>query len=642
MIVDGAAGEPGSEDVADDLAAFRDLPVVVSAGRREQRLDQSSVPVSLVSSTDIRYMGWTSVPEMLRFTPGMDVLRLNRYSYAVGVRGLHEAYADRTLTLINGRNAGSPAYGAADYMRLPVLPADIDRIEIVRGPGGAMWGANAFNGVVNILTTRPEDVRGLLAVTHLNEFGDTYQQMRWGGQSGDWAWKLGGAYEELESSENAIANDGFDSTDFQRGPTFDHEFSYKLNEAAKLRFGVAYSQRERGPDEFLQYAPTNDGRYEQTRLFTKLELTPAEDVSGYFQWYGNFDDYRHPSTLHVDTYEHDFETQWTFSLGGGHDFTLGANARISRVDQTVETDQDITLADSPYDETQFGAFISDRWQMTERFALEGQLRGDQYSGTGGDWSGRLALIGQVDRKGHHVVRVAAAKAFRAPMPVIRDFVVAHGELPSPPFPPGIPPIAALAPEDLQNEELVGFELGYTGDLGGGFTLRADGYYQWYDSLIGARTLSAEPLRYRLENMTDATAWGFETELTWTHDRVEASVWYALNEVDLDPDGSSTRSFLPTKHNVGARLRWEFVEDWRLAAAYRYTGGTNRDGDSPDVGASNAVDLALTYTFAGGRVDAQVGVSDLLDQTGEAVMPIGGTLQNETPGRTLFVSASVRF
>ena len=140
------------------LEDLMEVPVV-SASRQEQKLSELSVPVTVITAEDIHYSGLTSIPEILRFALGVDVVRLDRSRYMVGVRGLESTVSDRTLVLINGRSTLDPVFGTS-WMELPVLVEDIERIEIVRGPGGAVWGSNAYTGVINIITKKPEDVKG--------------------------------------------------------------------------------------------------------------------------------------------------------------------------------------------------------------------------------------------------------------------------------------------------------------------------------------------------------------------------------------------------------------------------------------------------------------------------------------------------
>jgi outer membrane cobalamin receptor len=125
---------------------------VVSASRLPTQPQYLTAAVTVITADDIHHSGVTTIPEILQFAPGVDVRRLDRQRYAVGVRGLFGVFSDRTLVLIDGRPATGIIYGTTHWENLPVLVEDIERIEIVRGPVGAAWGANAFTGVINIIT----------------------------------------------------------------------------------------------------------------------------------------------------------------------------------------------------------------------------------------------------------------------------------------------------------------------------------------------------------------------------------------------------------------------------------------------------------------------------------------------------------
>ncbi|MDP1661948.1 MAG: TonB-dependent receptor plug domain-containing protein, partial [Phycisphaerales bacterium] len=382
---------------SDDLLMFEDVPVVISASRRVQKLSELSVPVSVVTWKDIHYRGETDIAEMLSQVPGMNVLRIDRNRWAVGVRGLHDVYADRTIVLINGRNAGNPVLGVADFGALPVLAEDIERIEVVRGPGGAVWGANAFNGAINIITKRPEDAQGFMATTRMNEFGDTNSQVRFGTKGDAWALRASLGYENHESSEDAINHDTFSSRDFSRSTRFDIEGVYNLGAQARLRFGLAGAHVERGDIDFAGYWPKKDERLDEERLFAKLEREFDDGSSGYLQWFCNIASENRTTLFRVDSVENDLEAQYGWNTSAENRVMVGGNARIVQIDQTVLDPQDIIFQDPSVQEHWLGAFVTDRWQATERLAFEGQFRVDTYSETTTDWSARAAALLALDK-----------------------------------------------------------------------------------------------------------------------------------------------------------------------------------------------------------------------------------------------------
>jgi iron complex outermembrane receptor protein len=122
---------------------------VTSVSKRETKLSQSPAAVALITQNDIQRLGITSIPEALRWMPGMDVGRIDSHTWAISARGFQGEFGNKLLVLIDGRTIYEPGFAGVfwDVQDLPI--EDLDRIEVIRGPGATLWGANAVNGVVN-------------------------------------------------------------------------------------------------------------------------------------------------------------------------------------------------------------------------------------------------------------------------------------------------------------------------------------------------------------------------------------------------------------------------------------------------------------------------------------------------------------
>jgi iron complex outermembrane receptor protein len=338
-----ATSQPASRPASvegEELLQFSDIPVVISAARSLQKVNWLSVPVSVVTAEDIHYSGVTSVPEILQFVPGMDVLKVNRWRYAVGVRGMHEVFADRTLTLLDGRSTDSPFFGGSEYYRLPLFMEDIHRIEIVRGPGSAAWGANAYTGLINIITKDPKDCPGTFVSTQATGFGDSYTQVRSAETVGNWAWRMSGGYEDQKSSNQAldparftslgnpavnslIGFDDYKARDYNRKWMFDGKGYYQSSPESKTTFGAGYSEQTVGDFEFFGLFPPTNGHLQTFRPFTRVDLTPDDDSTGYLQWYGDFERTNMPSITTHQTRQNDLEAQYSFHPTSAHKVTAG-------------------------------------------------------------------------------------------------------------------------------------------------------------------------------------------------------------------------------------------------------------------------------------------------------------------------------
>jgi iron complex outermembrane receptor protein len=620
---------PVAVGAGDELLLFEDMPVVVSAARRTQPLDWLSVPVSIITAEDIHYSGLTNIPEVLQFTPGMDVLSVDRNRYAVGVHGLHQVFADRTLALIDGRNAGDPIIGGADFLRWPVLMEDIKRIEVVRAPAGAVWGASALNGVINVITKDPEDCPGWLASTTWNHVGDAYNHLRWAETEGKWGWMLSSGYEHRRSSDRFLSGDHFDSEDHGRDWRFRGKAVYRPEDGAKLTFGLAHTHTERGDFEFGLFPPSGRERIDWTRGFARFEREFDNGSSGHLQWYGNFSNESRPSLFRADTAENDLEAQYNTTLGEAHHLTFGGNVRITRLRLSRNNAEQTEFLAGPFTECWAGAFVIDRWQVTERLALEGQFRADHYSGTGFDWSARATALYALDREKQHIVRVSGAKAYRAPLVFLRE-------------PQLLPTFAP--PGELRNERSYSLEAGYRGRLTDWLDFRADGYVMRYQDLIGTKVLSTMPfLVITFDNNGDGIGYGGDAELTLRHKLGRLSAWYSFNDFAEQHGGQNVRSMLPARHKAGLTGRLDLPEDWTLTANYRFSSASPNDPSRAEsFDPYHRLDLTVAKSVFDGRAELMLGLQDVFNQSEMTVKGESDFTGHETPGRTFFVRFQVEW
>ena len=125
---------------------------VTSASKAPEKLKDAPAAIFVLTGEDIMRSGATSIPEALRLVPGVQVAQLNANSWAVGVRGFNSGLDDKLLVLVDGRSVYDPLFSGVHWDAQDMVLEDIDRIEVIRGPGASLWGANAVNGVINIIT----------------------------------------------------------------------------------------------------------------------------------------------------------------------------------------------------------------------------------------------------------------------------------------------------------------------------------------------------------------------------------------------------------------------------------------------------------------------------------------------------------
>lgn len=170
---------------------------VYSAAKKPQKMFHTAAAIYVITPDDIRRSGATSIPEVLRMVPGISVQRVNSHAWDISARGFNNSvFANKMLVLIDGRAVYTPLFAGVFWDVQDVVMEDIERIEVIRGPGGAVWGANAVNGVINIITKRSQDTQGTLisAGTGTEEKG--FGTARYGGKAGDWYYRSYAKYFE--------------------------------------------------------------------------------------------------------------------------------------------------------------------------------------------------------------------------------------------------------------------------------------------------------------------------------------------------------------------------------------------------------------------------------------------------------------
>ena len=190
---------------------------VTSVSKREQKLSQTASAVFVITTEDIQRSNATNIPDLLRMVPGMDVAQINANTWAISIRGLNGRFADEVLVLLDGRSVYTPTTGGVFWDVLDVPLEDIDRIEVIRGPGASIWGSNAANGVVNIITKKASETPGGL----VNAGGGTIDQgfgtVQYGANAGKaTTFRVFGKYLNEDHFRGLNGTDGGDGWDLSR------------------------------------------------------------------------------------------------------------------------------------------------------------------------------------------------------------------------------------------------------------------------------------------------------------------------------------------------------------------------------------------------------------------------------------------
>ena len=190
---------------------------VVSVSKTEQKLSRAAAAVFVITQEDIRRSGATNIPDLLRMVPGIDVAQIDANVWAISVRGLNERFANELLVLVDGRSVYSAAFGGVYWETLDVPLEDIERIEVIRGPGGSVWGANAVNGVINIITKKAAETQGVLLDGGGGNIQQAFGTLQYGGKAGESTQYR--AYVKYFNNDHFAGASGQDAASFKI-PTF--------------------------------------------------------------------------------------------------------------------------------------------------------------------------------------------------------------------------------------------------------------------------------------------------------------------------------------------------------------------------------------------------------------------------------------
>ncbi|HXI50268.1 MAG TPA: TonB-dependent receptor plug domain-containing protein [Candidatus Saccharimonadales bacterium] len=239
---------------------------VTSVSKKPEKLSQAAAAITVIPQDELHRSGVTTIADALRLVPGMEVGRVDAHTWAVSSRGFNDTFANKLLVLMDGRSVYTPLFSGVYWEVQDTVLEDIDRIEVVRGPGATLWGANAVNGVVNIITKSAKDTQGGLVIG-------------------------GGGSEEL----------GFGTL----------RYGGQLGENAYYRVYTKYFSRD---SSVLPNGDTADDRWDMARAGFRTDWEPTRDNTLTLQgdWYsGRMDQtYNFPS-LTPPTYREMFSKRWT-------------------------------------------------------------------------------------------------------------------------------------------------------------------------------------------------------------------------------------------------------------------------------------------------------------------------------------------
>jgi iron complex outermembrane receptor protein len=502
----GALAQKSQAELAEmSLEALMKVEVT-SVSKKPHRLADSAAAIAVLTQDDIRRSGATTIPEALRLVPGLQVARIGSSTWVVNARGFSNRFSNKFLVLIDGRAVYTPVFSGVFWDVQDTALEDIERIEVIRGPGAALWGANAVNGVINIITRNARDTQGLLVSGGGGNEERGFGTVRFGQKLGE-AGALRAFAKYTNRDDAALRPGPFPLLPLVQGgallrsqPGGDagdawHVFrggfrtDWNVSERDALTFlGEAYGgkvgERVPVPSLFSPFSAIDqaDQDLSGANLLGRWQRSLSDVSSLMLQLYYDHtrrDDAR--ALFDLDTF--DIDTQYRIPLGSRHDFIGGLGYRLHRFGSRAG--RLASFAPESRDVHLFSGFVHDDITLIEgALHLIAGSKLEHNSFTQFEFQPNARLLWTPAPE--HTIWAAVSRAVRTPSIVERDgrleLAVIPPGAPGLPVPPPVPVLLQLFGTEVKSEELLALELGYRTRAVPRVSLDAAAFYNTYDSL----------------------------------------------------------------------------------------------------------------------------------------------------------------
>lgn len=610
-------GKTANDLTSVSLADLAGLNVVVtSSSKKAESLREATSAIFVITADDIRRSGAKTVADLLAMVPGVQVARQSANQWAISARGFNANYNDKMLVLVDGRSVYDPILGGVNWNQQDVMLEDIDHIEVIRGPGGTLWGSNAVNGIVNIITKDAKQTQGL----YLSANGGTNlypsgvsgtsalnggSAFRYGGKAGDDLYYR--VYGQV-NNQNPSLNPGTGEGETILGSTWNDEwYDFRAGFRADLHDGAdQWTLEGEGQKGYFNYAQLNTAAdnffdAQNFQFFTDINTDVEQNAHILGRWTRDFEDDSQIQAFAYYDYNNltttgdsrisnvgqlDVEFQHRFHLASVNEITWGGSWR-NIADQFFNQ---IDWYYTPQNQNIYSGFLQDKLTLVDsRLYLTGgaKLENNPYTGNELQPSGRLLFLPDDNSS----LWAAVSRAVRTPNQLADTGYLYFYGLPAGTMGPGTPAYySGLVPNpNLKSETLVSYELGFRTSPTKDSTLDIATFYNHYDQLIaipGVNGVFASPAggiidtsvmpAYQEVNGGSGDIYGVETSIKWEPASCfHAALGYTYQSYDQAMiNASSVNLGAPPPHNlINCRLTYEPVKGLELNNNIYYTDAT---------------------------------------------------------------------
>lgn len=562
-----------------DLEALMNLEVqVTSVSKKPQDPFKTAAAVYVLDKETIRRSGLQTIPELLRLVPGVHAVRFDSSLWDIGIRGFNAGFSNKLLVLIDGRSVYDPMFGGVFWEIQDTVVENIERIEVIRGPGASIWGANAVNGVINIITKKAEASDGLASVAVGNEQEYIAQgQIAGEFEDGSGAWRAWARAKADDSTHSAFRGHHAGNSWWHRRAGFRADWEPNLTDSVTLQ-GDVYRTKLRYYTFFVDPAAGdflyhNTSRANGGNLLGRWTRQISDDETLTVQAYVDRTE-RETSFRAEHRTTYDLQIDHRIKLNDYHDVVWGAGYRLS--EGRHDNSSQFALL-PPNRDLYFGnLFFQDEITIipdTFSVTLGSKFEKNAYTG----WETQPTARFTVTPDDDNTIWGAYSEAVRTPTPIERDGFIPIIGFPGAGFNPGNDLLVAFAPgKDFDVEEVKAYELGYRTRCEDGAVLDVTAFYHDYDNLateedgplVTQGTLDIFPLvaDNKMEGFVRGVelavdlpiSEGWDMHTSWTH----LDVGFNVDNDSTDPFAEGTEDNEPD-NIFHLRSHHEVDDQWQV-------------------------------------------------------------------------------
>ncbi len=571
---------------------------VTSVSRQVSTVGRSAAAIFVVTNEMIRRSGARNVPDVLRMVPGVHVARLNANTWSVSIRGFSGRFSDKLLVQIDGRTVYTPLFAGTLWDIQNVILEDVERIEVIRGPGATIWGANAVNGIINVITKQAGDTQGVLLQGGAGTEERGFANARVGGQwSQDVTYRIYGQGFDRDTGFDAAGLDN-DAWHLGQGGM---RIDWKPTEKDHLTLQGDYYEGESGirtlnptPAAPFVASVSDSQKNVGSNLLGRWTHTIDEDSSWSVQFYYDRTARRFSETgldFNIETI--DLDTSYRFALGDRHNVIVGVGYR-NITDRLTDAPFLYEFSQPRRSVDNFSYFVQDEITLLEDelyFTIGSKFSHNSY--TQFEMQPTVRMLWTPDER--RSIWGSVSRAVRTPSRANNDLTF---YLPPPPALPGVFP-AVAGNNAFESEDLLAYEIGMRSQPVDWFSWDVAAFYNRYDNLAqmnvtGAPFVDPGPpprviLPFGISNSAKGDTYGVELAANLDLN----SNWHlygTYSAIETNYNSDFPGAGLVPANLIYLQSSWDIARDWQFDMIWRYADSIGANA-APSY---NTIDLRLAW------------------------------------------------